>query len=258
MQYKMNETPQKFKVTIRQTSNDGVSRKVEAPLPEQFGFTVGSEFSAPFDANSLGGVLQKMKLPFAGQISRKVGVVTTKYYSNPEPTEISFDIEFHAEVSAREEVLAPVVSLMMMSLGTELSVDDVERELAKVAGFGRSILDLVSPTLMDSEGEENEEAAEEVDSEADNSTIIGLTRGGVDEYGDDVLGFIGLLKGPDITSVRFGEVYELHDAWISSVSPQFNNVVDLEGIPLSCTCSVTCILQRDPTTTALNGYFYAR
>lgn len=256
MQHKMNETPQKFKVTIRQLNRDGTSRKVEAPLPEQFGFTVGSEFTAPFDANALAGVLQKMKLPFAGGISRRTGVVTTKYYSNPEPTEISFDLEFHAEVSARDEVLIPVVNLMMMSLGTELSVNDIERELAKVAGFGRDVLDLVIP-FAEENGVENTDALE-IDPDATNDTLVGLTRDSVDEYGNSVLGFIGLLVGPQITSVRFGEVYELHDCWVSSVTPQFGNDVDAEGLPLTATCSVTCILQRDPTTTALNGYFYAR
>lgn len=91
---------------------------------------MGSEFTATFDANTLSGVLQKFKLPFAGQISRRVGVVTTKFYANPEPTEISFELEFHAEYSARDEVVIPMVTLAMMSLGRNMNFEMVKQEFS--------------------------------------------------------------------------------------------------------------------------------
>jgi hypothetical protein len=244
-QYMMQKLDQKFKVKIKLQRDDGSIVIVEAPLPEQFGFTVGSEFSAPFDAATLGGVLQKFKVPGAMNVGKRVGVTTTKFYSNPQPTEISFDLEFHAEYSARYEVVEPVVALMCMSLGDALTFDDA---LSTIEGVREQIAALLPGA---GESDSNEEGDT---SNASESTIV---TDSFKESADGAMALLGLIKGPVTATIQFGVLYALDNAWISSVTPQFSNVVDADGFPLSATCSVTAILQRDPVVNDVNRFFNA-
>lgn len=242
-QFKLAELDDKFKVKISSTV-DGNITIIEAPLPAQFGLTVGSEFSSPFDAQSLSGVLQKFKIPgaLAGGISRKVGVVTTKFYSNPEPTEISFEVEFNAEYSARHEVVEPALALMNMSLGDAYTREEFVGAVNKVRdGLSDLTGGLVSKSA---EGSDESEKTTSTPSEANWY-----------EDADNAMSLIGLIEGPETVKIRFGNVYELSPVWVSSVTTQFSNVVDAEGMPLSCTCNVTAVIQRDPVRTDMNNFF---
>lgn len=244
-QYHMHELDSMFKVRITQNSDDGEAY-IEAPLPAEFGFSVGSQFTATFDANTLSGVLQKFKLPFAGNISKRVGVATTKFYSNPEPTEITFDLEFHAEYSARDEVVAPMVALAALSLGKKLEFDRIAEEVGKLYDLGRDGIDKLMkllPSLLE------DDPTDEI--EFDSQNLSRKQKQGL----SSALDFIGLIEGPNTVSIRFGNVYILDDVWVSSVTPVFSNVVDAEGLPLAGTCSVTAVLRRDPVVDDLNRAF---
>lgn len=237
-QFKLDTLDDKFKVKIM-SEKDGMVTMVEAPLPPTFGLTVGSEFSAPFDAQSLAGVLQKFKIPAAGGLARRVGVATTKFYSNPEPTEISMELEFKAEYSARHEVAEPVVALMLMSLGEAFTGEKFKETLNSIRD---GLSDLTKGFISKSgDGDASGDEADDIWSNADNAMSL-----------------IGLIEGPEAVRIRFGNLYELANVWVSSVSPQFSNVVDAEGMPLSCICSVTAVIQRDPVKEDLMSFFHVK
>lgn len=249
-QYRMRELDQKFKVRFSYQNDEGVSF-VEAPLPDQFGFSVGSEFTASFDSSALAGVLQKLKLPFAGAVSRRVGVVTTKFYANPEPTEISFDVEFHAEYSARDEVVIPAVTLAMMALGRNLTPGELQENISQIGSLGRDAFNAIANFVPGIDAQEESE----VDSGGQAEKLLTTLTEDHEETTGKALAFVGLIQGPPIVSIRFGNVYALDRVWVSSVTPTFSNVLDAEGLPLSATCSVTCTLQRDPVTDDVQRYF---
>lgn len=244
-QFKMSQLDDKFKVKIKQLRRDGTNVIIEAPLPDQFGFTVGSEFTAPFDSSSLGSVLQKFKIPMAGQAAKKVGVTTTKFYSNPEPTEISFELEFHAEYSARKEVVEPVVALMAMSLGDSMDMEAVSEFIGDLRGDITKFVNSTFELEGDDQFDEDSPKVFEDMSEQNKGRVEGA------------MALLGLIRGPETTTIRFGNVYILDSVWISSVSPQFSNVIDADGYPLSATVSVSAVIQRDPVVSDLNRYFGA-
>ncbi|MBG24033.1 MAG: hypothetical protein CMF22_11325 [Idiomarinaceae bacterium] len=221
MQYKMKEIDPMFRIRISSTQG-GV---VYAPLPDNWGMTVGSEFTAPFDANLLNGILSK-GAAVAG-ISKKTGMATRKMYSNPEPTEISLDLQFEAYYSAKEEVVNPVIQLMAMSLGTTLTAEKAVQTVKEIINAGVNtfgIDDLFSTEQID--------GATEVATQVDEN--------------DRIMGFINFVQGPPTCTVKFGNVLRLSNCYITSVAPQFSNVLDATGMPLSATCSVTIILETDP------------
>lgn len=215
-QRKLRETPNKFLIKIR----SDLAGTVWAPLPDNFGMTVGSEFSAPFDAHFVSGTVAKAVT--LSNIGIKTGVATTKFYSNPEPSEISFELQFEAYHSAREDVLVPVIRLMAMSLGRAIKAEDVERMIKRFAGrIGDFIgIDDLGAGLTTSE--ENKQTT------------------------DRILGFINFVEGPPTVFIKFGEVLKLRNAYISSVAPQFSNILDAQGMPMSATCNVTAIMENDP------------
>lgn len=244
-QYRLATLPDKFKLKIM-SEEDGNITIIEAPLPETFGLTVGSEFTSPFDAQALAGVLQKFKIPGASNISRRMGVVTTKFYSNPEPTEISFDVEFKAEYSARYEVAEPALALMLMSLGDSFTADEVESTIVEIRdGLSDLTGGMVSKSNTDDSNGANNGTAD-----------TGGNSGWMDDT-SQVMDFIGLIKGPATVRIKFGNLYELAPVWVSSVGVQFSNIVDAEGFPMSCICNVTAVIQRDPVRTDMLNFFHA-
>ena len=214
--------------------NAGVEgHTVLAPLPETFGFTVGSEFSSPFDTGISSGVVQKALA--ISSISQKIGLRMKKMYANPEPTEISFDLEFQAYYSASDEVVVPVIKLAAMSLGRTLTNlnDRAAEVIRKVGQTAGSVGDFVSST---SEGHLDEEA----------------NTGGIVKR---IANLIGLIEGPNTQTIMFGNLYTMTDCYITSMSPQFSNVLDKNGLPMSATCSITVTLEQYPIADDVIGWF---
>ena len=214
--------------------NSGVeSHRVIAPLPETFGFTVGSEFSSPFDTGISSGLVQKALA--IGSISQKIGLRMKKMYANPEPVEISFDLEFTAFYSAADEVVAPVIRLAAMSLGRSIQdLDERAHEvIRKVAGKAGSVGDAV---LVKSEGH--------MEQDSTSGNII-----------KRVADLIGIIEGPNTQWIRFGNIYEIPDVYITSISPQFSNVLDKRGYPMSAVCSVTVTLEQYPIADDVLDWF---
>lgn len=245
-QFRLATLNEKFKIKIM-SEEDGNLTIIEAPLPDTFGLTVGSEFTAPFDAQSLSGVLQKFKIPMAGAASRRIGVVTTKFYSNPEPTEISFDVEFKAEYSARHEVAEPALALMSMSLGDALTMDEF---VSQIDVMRDALSDLTGGFVTKSGG-----------GDTANDTGANTGTAGDPPWWEDTnnaFELIGLINGPSTVRIKFGNLYELSPVWVSSVGAQFSNIVDAEGFPMSCICSVTAVIQRDPVRKDLHNFFHSK
>ena len=231
-QKRMKQLDPMFRVEISYTLDD-VPFTVYAPLPDNFGITVGSEFSAPFDANFLSGTLSKgaavaMAKGSRGEASglgNKLGVVTKKYYSNPEPSEISFELQFEAYHDAREDVMYPIIQLMAMGLGRSVTPSQARQYIANLASdIGlNTIADAIAPDAN-----------------------IDFTN---EETAKNVFEFLQFVAGPSKARIKFGNVLSLSDTYISSVAPQFSNILDSRGYPMSATCAITAVLEKDPLIT---------
>lgn len=214
----------RFIIKMKPVGNEELA--VKAPLPENFGFTVGSEFSAPFDAQFVGGAIQKAFA--ASGVSSKLGVSTRKMYSNPEPTEISFDMQFEAYESAMDDVLIPIIKLMSMSIGRRMSLTDA----------ANTIEELINSLSRRLRGEE---------AFSPGTLSSSATSGTAGNAADRVFGFLGFIAGPSLVKLRFGNIITFKNTYVTSVAPSFSNILDPDGVPMSATVSVTCILEEDPT-----------
>lgn len=235
---KINELERGQKITIAQwsggnftpTSGDGtLSRIVEAPLPDAFGMSVGSSFSDPFNQNVLDGPrvggIANLASTFSG-FSRKLGARTRLFYSGPEPTEISFDLNFDSYYSARDEVLLPVVKLMCMSVGRNFTLNDASEKFLDDEIDG--VIEEVGAGFMS-------------DFLSDNGSVRSTIRDMANRY--------GLIRSPALCWVRFGNVMKIKKAFISSTGVRFSNVLDNEFLPQSATVSVTVRMEENPTLT---------
>lgn len=214
--------------TIRIKKNGDVnagSFVVKAPLPENWGFTIGSEFSAPFDANFVSGAASKMLA--MGGVSSKLGVATKKLYSNPEPTEISFDMQFEAYEDAKNDVLVPIIVLMSMAIGSKLSLEDAANEV-------ESLVNQFSSNIGRGQAFSPGSLASSIDDSS------------VGQAGSKAFDFLTFVQGPPTVTLRFGSVIKFRNTYITSVAPSFSNILDKEGTPMSATVSVTAILELDP------------
>jgi len=232
-QAKMNELDDKFKVRVS-FDMGGQLFEVFAPLPDEFGMTVGSEFSAPFDANFLSGTMAKGIAGIAvakgtnkdsSGLGSKLGIVTKKYYSNPEPSEISFDLQFEAYYDAKQEVINPVILLMAAGLGRSITTEKAKEVISN----------LIGDLGLDSFAEMVMPASNVVPSDPN--------------IASRVFEFLEFVAGPAISKIEFGKVLVLNNAYISSVAPQFSNILDERGYPMSASCSVTAVLEKDPIIT---------
>jgi len=281
----LNELPSSKVVKIRGGDDGGLI--VLAPLPAEYGYTVGSEYSAPFDVSLPAGVLQK-SMALSG-ISQKIGIRMQNMYSNPVPTEISVDLEFNAFYDARKEVVEPVINLAQMSLGTSLDDDYLKQIFAEVK---QKLYDPVGDRLRESwtnaknaasniyQGVTNP-VSNAVGSVTDTlGTIDDAIGGAFGRYSpttpvaetpsapigaetpqpdvsnllseekldtfNHIMEFLGVIRGPAPQILSFGNFLTISDAYLTSISPRFSNVLDKQGFPMSCTCSVTFTLGMYP------------
>lgn len=231
-QRKMSELPSKFKVAVISGG-----RRVEAPLPPDFGMTVGSEYTTPLDTMAMSGTIQKAYV--LGGLSQPVGLRMRKMYSNPEPTELSFDMTFDAYYSAKEEVAIPVITLMIMALGRVVEYQDVENALRQMAVLAEKGAELTA-SAINLKGEAGQ-ISEGLNGLADQSQ-----QGNRAEYGSKVMEMISLIKSPEMVTLKFGDFITIDNAYITSTGVQFSNVLDKDGFPMSAKVSVTCTLQVAP------------
>lgn len=262
-QQRLNELPKSKVIEI--VGGDSGEIRVRAPLPAEYGYTVGSEYSAPFDVSLPSGILQKgMAL---ANISQKIGIRMQNMYSNPVPTEISLDLEFDAYYNARTEVVLPVLNLAHMSLGTALDREHLNQVLGEIKEkltpaalaakkaaanatetaanategfrednrwlFGNVQSPIPQPTPDESDSTGAEVPSQDVPSKSG-------------EMFNNVLEFVGIIRGPAPQILTMGTFITISDAYLTSISPRFSNVLDRDGFPMSCKCSVTFTLGRYP------------
>lgn len=200
---------------------DGTGR-IKAPLPDNFGISVGSEYTDPYNQNmtdSLGGLGTVLEnVGRVAGVSRKLGVATTIFYSGPEPTEISFDLEFSAYYDAKKEVVDPIKKLMRNSVGREISTDDLD-----------------------------EEEKEEIDERTDGALSSDL--------GQQIANKAALIKGPSLATIRFGKTIKIQSCYIQSVGVQFSNVLDNQFYPVHGVASVTARIEQNPVRSDVDRFF---
>lgn len=215
----IDSLPYGQRVTIKQYQEGQLLRRVTAGLPDAHGVSVGSTFTDPFNKNvGDGSKIQDLATgaaTFLG-VSRKPGAMATSlYYEGPEPTEISFELNFESFYSAKDEVIIPVMNLMMMGVGREYGLETIKG----MYDFYDQFIDEIND---------------------------------VDESLTDR---IGIIKGPEICRVRMGKTTVFDRCYVSSVAPTFSNVLDNQFLPVAATCSITVKLERNPTQESVASMF---
>lgn len=232
MPTRIDEYPKSQKIQIEQKVEGSTVLRVASFLPDGFGMSVGSAFTDPANinlANFLGG---KSQTAIAGAsrltgISPRISTNSNTFYAGPEPTEISFEMQFSAYYSAYNEVILPVMNLLSMSVGNDIK-DPLFLELY------------------------NEYVAKE--------TVGAINQRVIDEFGeeeaiDDAAAQVGIIRGPRYCKVSFGTTMVIDRAYVSSVGAKFSNVLDSQGYPISCDCSVTIKVVKNPVRKEVLGYF---
>lgn len=206
---------------------------VYSPLPDGFGFTVGSEYSSPFDVSSLSGGLQKA-YAVAG-FAQKIGMRMRKFYTNPEPTELSIEMEFTAEEDTFNDVLYPVIALKKMALGSILDLQKINEKTRNAFIALSNSLKTVTETF----GLEEPEVDNDFVVSFDENSSLG-------EKADGILRTIGFITAPSYVNVKFGNIMTWERCYITSVATSFSNVLDSRGYPLSAKCTVTITPEKYP------------
>lgn len=241
----IKEMDSKFKIRIRERGREMV-RVVEAPLPDNFGFSVGAAYSTPFDTMALNETLQKA---FAvGGVSQKTNMSMRKMFVHQEPTEISFELEFEAYYSARDDVLLPVFNLIMMTLPSNLEFDEAAEEVQSVVNLISKKSNTALGALgFDTKFEENTDNVSNFAKDAE-----------VRKYGSKAMGLLSFVEAPNKIDIMFGDVFRITDAYISSASPQFSNNLDSDGVPMSAKVSITITPEKPPTKEGVSQWFSRR
>lgn len=261
-QFKLLQENPNTLMKITENGQGGEGLTVLAPLPETFGFTVGSEFSAPFDAGISSGLLQKAI--FVAGLSQKLGMRMKKMYANPEPVEMSYELEFTAYYNAYHEVVEPVLKLLIMSLGRSIDWDKMDERTKQIKVWLEQKLGEFTERPETSSEEDPSESAGNLPQVPQVNGLSGVSdfvpttqeewNGMIKRVGD----FIGIIEGPNTQSVSFGNLMSIDNVFITSVAPQFSNVLDANGVPVHCTCSITMTLENYPIADDILTWFDKR
>lgn len=244
-------------VIIEQTNAAVDTMIVKAPLPDGFGTTVGSEYSTPFDTGGANDVMRKAL--FIKEVSQKPGFRMKKYYANPVPTEISFEMEFFSYYDAYTEVVVPAFLLQAMSVGRTLQWDELKQSIEKFIKGGVKL----AGKAVDAGKEASKNFGADFDMEAPvipafDDSKASVTSGNsatVDAAGNKILDAFGLVVAPPITRIKFGKTLVLDNCFITHVGIKFSNVLDFNGYPTSCTASITATPQEYPVYDDIHSWF---
>lgn len=212
---------------------------VIAPLPDNFGMTVGSEYSSPFEGGGATGAVSKL-LSMAN-VGQKLAISMDRKYNNPERSEISFEMEFAAYYDAKTEVLIPVMKLLYMTLGRNLDWASGENMIKTVIQKINDASSAVAGAGLD---------FAEVDLEPPPPPPESVESGT-----NKMFELLSIIQGPPTCTIRFGDTMVLSKCFLSSSGVQFSNILDPDGIPMSAKVSVTALLQKAPVAEDISGIF---
>jgi len=188
---------------------------VRANMPETMTVGVASDIGSPFAGYASEGTAAKV-LALTTGASSKIGIVTKKLFMGVDQPDISVDIKFEAYYSALDEVVIPAIKLMMIGTAEEKSLEGAVKDFAKLMEAGETAFADVSARIV---------RAKRVDTDK----------------------LINYLKTPAVIKVKFGDIFTVRNAFLSSVSVSFSNVLDSDFLPMEATVSVT-ITPQDPFT----------
>lgn len=199
-------------------------------LPEEYGFSLGSEYTEPF------GNLVPDQGPslIAGQaafgVSMRQGLITEKFYSGPEPVEFNLDIVFHSFYSAEEEVVLPIVKLLFLAVGLDNRVINDTEAVNDALGATGILSQLPS-----------------------NSLGVRVT-----DWIEDFE--FSVFQSHQPSTIKFGDFLELsNNVFIQNVTCNFNNIMeegkDGSGYPTKGTASISALFKKPPAAQEIANYF---
>lgn len=212
--------PDKQLITIYQGGARGA--RVSAPLPDNFGFSLANDISAPFGAYALAGDLTKLLALYG--VGTEVGLTSTKFFTGMNQPDISADLTFKAYESSKKDVMVPVLTLATMSSGIFLpTIGD-----KKVGTSKTSAVDIIT-WILNKVGATVDDLVKE----------FGGTPPLPQVQESTIASFFKYVQAPKKLNVQFGRVFTLKDVYISSFDVQFNNQLDIEGYPMAATVSLS-------------------
>lgn len=210
---KVKELDQGQKIQIRQGQPGSGSIVIESPLPENFGFSAGSQFGSPF-ASYMSHGLGSM-IGVATGFSQSYGLFTQNFFEGPQMTQVSFDMHFDTWEDSMADVILPVMYLMSFSVG---AATDKLKPLAKeVASIANIPIQAILTGINTVEG----------------TVTSGLKNTQISSN------IFQMMDTPALCTLKFGNAYTLRSMFVSNVSLQFSNVLDQNYIPMNCVASVT-------------------
>ena len=233
--------------------NDTDAVVVKSPLPDGFGTTVGSEYSTPFDTGGVNDTLRKVL--FLKEVSQKPGFRMKKFYANPVPTEISFDMEFFSYYDAFTEVVVPAFLLQQMSVGRELEwkalKEDIERFIrggVKAVEAGSKKAQEAANQYAGTDFKPDEPMFPSLDKPAPTSEKF-------DSGAGKLIDMFGFVVAPPMTKIKFGTTLTLDNMFITHVGVKFSNILDINGYPTHCSVSVTATPQEYPIDATISSWY---
>lgn len=202
---------------------------VSAPLPENYGFGIGADISSPFASYATEGVASKVLALSAGA-SQKIGITTKKLFMGPEQPDLSVDLKFDAYYSALEEVVLPTIKLGLMASGEQKGLKEDLKVLADKAFESFDAAGAVVAAVVD--------VIDVIEQKALESDLISY------------------LKSPSTVYVKFGDVFELTNAFISNINITYSNVLDSNFLPMEATVNLTLTPQDPFTKSTIGGMFF--
>lgn len=187
---------------------------VNALMPETMTMGVGSDIGSPFAGYASEGTAAKV-LALTTGASSKIGIVTKKLFMGVDQPDITLDLKFDSYYSAYDEVLVPVIKLLLIATAEEKNLAKSVQKIIKTLEFG-------------------DEAVSEL--------ISNISKRDIDS---DKL--INYLKTPSTCKIIFGDIFTVRNAFLSNVSVSFSSILDSEFIPVEAMVSVT-ITPQDPFT----------
>lgn len=210
---------------------------VEAPLPETYGLGVSSDYTQPFENFiSDGNVASALRMT---GYSNKIGLFTEQVWVGPDVVTFTLELSFTAYYSAVNEVLIPVMNLMVMGSGLKTDAKEILAEMKKMYKVANvksgGVADTVIGGVSDVVGTASEYAGDVLGIEENED--FGVTFEKASKY-------IEAAKAPPMVYVRLGNVMDIPNCMITEVNPEFSNVLDYQGMPMSAKVSVTFTFKR--------------
>lgn len=226
-------------------------KQIIGKLPENFEFSVQSEFSQPFQdvINSLFNPQAVNALQAASGVRLTTQELTTQIWQGTQPIRLQLPVTFYARTNARLDVSQNVYWLTEAALprrlggkGTALVGPGPQIDVGKILN-GRGLAEYWD-TLK--KAAETGNLGSPVKTNGTNSSTAAVATNGLST---SILQY----KPNTVHSVRIGRRMFIQDVVIENVQTTYDTKFDRDGYPMKAVCNVSMITARIPVSDELGA-----